>query len=124
LETFSCSRPFTQCGFEGHQWYWQTQDAGAVEKHLLENYGTVARWNGPLGVRSAVITDKWVLTVVLPQEERLWVADPKAINHILKNSGVIYKKLSSTRELIVMILDRGLAWADGNTFSNRHPLGF
>ena len=42
---------FTQRDFEGHRWYWQNQEAGATEKHILEKYGTVARWNGPLGVR-------------------------------------------------------------------------
>jgi cytochrome P450 len=46
----------------------------------------------------------------------VWVADPKAINHILKNSTTTYRKLENVREMIAFILDRGLAWADGNTF--------
>lgn len=81
----------------GHQWYWENQDAGAVERGLLKEYGNIVRWNGPLG------------------EERLWVADPKAINHILGNSTTIYRKLENIREMIVLIIDRGLAWADGET---------
>jgi hypothetical protein len=35
----------------GHLWWWQSEEAGVVEKRLLEEYGTVARWNGALGVR-------------------------------------------------------------------------
>lgn len=62
-----------------------------------------------------------VLIVILAQEDRLWIADPKAISHILKNSGTLYKKLESTREMTAWILDNGLAWADGNTFSNSVP---
>jgi hypothetical protein len=52
------------------------------------------------------------------QEERLWVADPKAINHILKNSTTVYMKLENIRELAALILDRGLAWADGKAVLN------
>lgn len=48
----------------------------------------------------------------------MWVADPKAINHILKNSTTTYRKLDNIREMIAFILDRGLAWADGDAFPN------
>lgn len=53
LETFSYLSSFFSLRFEGHQWYWQIQEAGVVEKDILENYGTVVRWNGPFGVCSA-----------------------------------------------------------------------
>ena len=33
-------------------WWWQREGANIVEKNLLEEYGTVVRWNGALGVRS------------------------------------------------------------------------
>ena len=36
-----------------------SQDASVVEKHLLEEYGSVVRWNGPLGVFFSVIPDLW-----------------------------------------------------------------
>ena len=55
-----------------------------------------------------------MLTTFFMQEDRLWVADPKAINHILKNSCTVYRKPDSIRELSAMILDRGLAWAEGS----------
>ncbi|KAF9645980.1 cytochrome P450 [Thelephora ganbajun] len=80
----------------GHQWYWQCEEAGAVEKRLLEEYGTIARWNGPLG------------------EGRLWIADPKAIHHILQGSSHLYGKLHSTREVTASFLDKGLSWAEGD----------
>jgi cytochrome P450 len=48
----------------------------------------------------------------------LWVADPKAISHILKNTVTRYGKPSATRELIALVIDRGLSWADGRAFSN------
>ena len=34
----------------GHLWWWQREGSGTIEKMLLEGYGTVARWNGALGV--------------------------------------------------------------------------
>ena len=57
------------------------------------------------------------LTTLPVQEERLWIADPKAINHVLRNSGTLYRKPENIRELTALILDRGLSWADGNAFS-------
>lgn len=59
-----------------------------------------------------------MLTATLAQEERLWIADPKAINHILKDPATRYKKLNSNREMAALILDRGLAWAEGDAFLN------
>ena len=34
----------------GHLWWWLREEVSAVEKSLLEEHGTVARWNGLLGV--------------------------------------------------------------------------
>jgi len=62
------------------------------------------------------------LTALPAQEERLWIADSKAINHILRNSGTLYRKMDGLREITALILDRGLAWADGKAFSKSvHP---
>jgi len=48
------------------------------------------------------------------QEDRLWIADPKAINHILQKSGYLYAKPSSARELTVLLVGRnGVGSADG-----------
>ena len=34
----------------GHLWWWQHEEVHVVEKNILEEYGAVARWNGPFGV--------------------------------------------------------------------------
>ena len=47
------------------------------------------------------------------QEERLWIADPKAAHHIIQGSGNLYGRLNSVREMLAAIMGRGLAWADG-----------
>jgi len=47
------------------------------------------------------------------QEERLWIADPKAAHHIIQGSGHLYGRLNSVRELFVAIMGRGLTWAEG-----------
>ena len=51
----------------------------------------------------------------------MWIADPKAISHILKNSDTLYGKPNSARELVALVVDRGLVWADGSAFSNLSP---
>ena len=61
-----------------------------------------------------VISDPRNADRIFVQEDRLWVADPKAINHILRNSCTVYRKPTKEREFIAMVLDRGLSWADGN----------
>lgn len=47
------------------------------------------------------------------QEDCLWIADPKAINHILQKSGYVYAKPSDIQELIALVADRGVGWAEG-----------
>ena len=46
------------------------------------------------------------------QGDRLWTADPKAISHIL-HSDDIWVESPASRELIAILLDRGLVWAEG-----------
>ena len=47
------------------------------------------------------------------QEERLWVADPKAIHHILQGPDRLYEKPHFVRERVSVILDRGVASVEG-----------
>jgi len=50
------------------------------------------------------------------QEDHLWIADPKAINHILQKSGYLYAKPSNTREQVALLADRdGIASAEGGS---------
>ena len=50
------------------------------------------------------------------QEDRLWIADPKALHHILELSGYLYEKLYAFRERHTITLDRGVFWAAGRSF--------
>jgi len=47
------------------------------------------------------------------QEDFLWIADPKAINHILQKSGYLYAKTPNAREGITLLTGPGIFWAEG-----------
>jgi len=47
------------------------------------------------------------------QEDRLWIADPKAINHIIQKSGYLYAKSSDILERAGLLTDHGIFWAEG-----------
>jgi len=51
--------------------------------------------------------------VVSVQEERLWVADPKAIHHILQKPGHLYLKPDDGRERAALLAGQGILWAEG-----------
>jgi cytochrome P450 len=65
-----------------------------------------------LGVSCGVVLPR---TNVTMQEERLWVADPKAIHRILQGPNYLYQKPSTHRVLMATVLDRGLSWSEGNS---------
>ena len=105
---------------QGHQWYLQAGEAGAEDQRFLEDFGNVVRWNGPFGVRLAFYrTHVGVLysgtsDSTCLQEDCLWIADPKAIHHILQKSGYFYAKPSNNREQVALLADRdGIASAEG-----------
>lgn len=50
---------------------------------------------------------------VYVQEDRLWVVDPKAINHILHKSGYLYAKPTNIQERGELLTGRGIIWAEG-----------
>ena len=50
----------------GHTWWWQREEFGVVDKMILDEYGTVARWNGSLGVHSfSAARRRGTLTLIL-----------------------------------------------------------
>ena len=51
--------------------------------------------------------------VTYVQEDILWIADPKAINHILQKSGYLYEKPANFREGIALLTGRGILSAEG-----------
>lgn len=56
------------------------------------------------------------------QEDRLWIADPKALNHILQKSGYLYAKPNDLQELSALIADRGIAAVEGELSTATNPL--
>lgn len=66
---------------------------------------------GRLGFVVLLRSDRYAHVIV--QERRLWVADPKAIHHILQNSSLIYEKPSVNRELLTTLIDNGIVTAEG-----------
>ena len=52
-------------------------------------------------------------TDAIEQEERLWIADPKAIRHILQGTSYLYEKPHANREVISTLTDRGLGTVEG-----------
>lgn len=43
----------------------------------------------------------------------MWIADPKAISHIL-HSGDLWVKSTTNREMNAVLLGKGLVWAEGD----------
>ena len=43
----------------------------------------------------------------------MFIADPKAIHHILQGTSYLYEKPRLTRELLELVIDRGLASVEG-----------
>ena len=48
----------------------------------------------------------------------MWIADPKAINHILQKSGYLYAKPRNVQEQTALLADRGVVWAEGESPSS------
>ena len=51
--------------------------------------------------------------LVYVQEDRLWIADPKALNHILQKSGYLYGKPDSIQEQSALLTGHGIGSAEG-----------
>lgn len=49
------------------------------------------------------------------QEERLWVADPKAIHHILQGTSYLYQKPRIFQELLEAVFDKGIISVEGES---------
>ncbi|KIJ26121.1 hypothetical protein M422DRAFT_272863 [Sphaerobolus stellatus SS14] len=55
-------------------------------------------------------------------KDRLWLADPKAIQYVLNTSGYNYPKPYATRVGIEMLLGRGLVWAEGTQHARQRKI--
>lgn len=70
--------------------------AGVPDFKYQRLYGDIARVKGAFG------------------EDRLWVADPKALQYIVHTSGYAYPKWPERTEISRVLMGRGLLWADGD----------
>jgi hypothetical protein len=103
-------------------WWWERKGASVVERSLLEEYGSVVRWNGALGVRSFLWSqalDHLYANATI-QENRLWIADPKAVHHIHQAACYQCEKPSHTKGLVEMLIDRGLVSVEGELTLTLH----
>ena len=55
------------------------------------------------------------------QEDRLWIADPAALNHIFHKSGYVYSKPGNIRERSALFTGQGLVWANGEFLAMMDP---
>jgi hypothetical protein len=99
----------------GHRWWWNCEEAGVVEKGILEEHGTIARWNGLLGVHFGDHTCSTPQANDIVQAEYLWIADPKAIRHILQAASHLYEKPTFIREQLATFMDNGLVSTAGES---------
>ena len=51
----------------------------------------------------------------------MWIADPKAISHILQKSGYLYAKPRSAQERTTLVFGRGISWAQGELSAMTSP---
>ena len=56
------------------------------------------------------------------QEKRLWIADPKAIHHMLQGTSYLYQKPAHFMRIVQMFLDRGVGAVEGEFTPTSHVL--
>ncbi|KIJ31170.1 hypothetical protein M422DRAFT_267252 [Sphaerobolus stellatus SS14] len=54
--------------------------------------------------------------------DRLWTADPKAMQYIMNTAGYNFPKPNETRVGVEMLLGRGLVWAEGSQHSRQRKI--
>jgi len=107
-------------GDVGHLKYLWHSECGVIENQFLREYGTVVRIKGPFLVRQGSFRVAVELTNV--KEDRLWIADSKALHHILQATSYLYVKPAIRQETSSLLTDRGLLWAGGAAGSHVPPI--
>ncbi len=88
---------------------------GHFDVKLQNVYGMVARIKAPFGVRLffLLLGDATAL-LEAEQDDRLWISDPKAIQHILRTSRYNFVKPYAARFLLNSATGQGVNGAEGN----------
>ena len=105
-----------------HRRSWRTGEEiprGIREYRSLERGFRGAPGSSSYMRRCPVIELKTIGTCL--QEDILWIADPKAINHILHKSGYLYAKPANFREGIALLTGRGILSAEGEFLTTIGP---
>lgn len=55
------------------------------------------------------------------KEDRLWIADAKALHQILQATSYLYIKPAIRQETATLLTDRGLVWAGGTATPHFAP---
>lgn len=87
-------------------------ECGVTEGKWQKEYGSIFRIKGGIGVCNPIFQHK-IPTHLYIQEDRLYVADPKALQHILQKGGYNYSKVPGDNAAKALRGGRGLFWAEG-----------
>ncbi|KIJ49094.1 hypothetical protein M422DRAFT_28101 [Sphaerobolus stellatus SS14] len=80
------------------------KEVGDAELSWIKDYGTTLHIKHTFGL------------------DRLWTADPKALQYILNTAGYHYPKPSENRVSIDMFLGRGLLWSEGSQHARQRKI--
>ena len=107
--------PSRSDGPVGHLRFILSSEAASVEALFLNNYGSVVRTKAPFAVCQGRISQLFLflLTFTDAQEDRLWVADPKALHHIFQATSYLYQKPAHLLEINSIVTDHGLLATQG-----------
>ena len=100
-------------GGVGHLKFLWHSECGVVENQFLREYGTVVRIKGPFLVRQGPFYFRVAVELMGVKEDRLWIADSKALHHMLQATSYLYVKPAIRQETSSLLTDRGLLWAGG-----------
>lgn len=89
-------------------------EAGVTEAKWQQQFGNVVRIRASMGVGLTFLHSASLFhRANFPKEDRLWVADPTALRHILQISGYNYPKPTGDTAIFELLADRGIVWAQG-----------
>lgn len=99
----------------GHLLELLQRPVGEADFAWQSQYGNVVRIKSAFGVRPLSLLFRCGFMFNYAQEDRLLIADPKALQKILNTSADNYVKLPNLRVISRTLNGEGIIWADGNS---------
>jgi hypothetical protein len=95
-----------------------SSECGVIEAKWLDAFGALFLVKGSFGVHilSIIIRVSSTLTFYLIKEDRLYIADPAALQHLLQKGGYNYTKIPGDNATKALSGGRGLFWAESMSF--------